>query len=139
MIETATNVEIIRGDATDLSNSIPLKWHQKISGLVLDPPYGRNSHGSLSHFELIKNTLNSFRDVATDDATVVLILPIQPLEVKKLQLEIDSQEINLLHGEWNDFKLMLKDCKWNIQGIWVEHVHASLGRLILHASNGLLN
>ena len=107
--------------------------------MVLDPPYGRNSHGSLSHFELIKNTLNSFRDVATDDATVVLILPIQPLEVKKIQLEIDSQEINLLHGEWNDFKLMLKGCKWNIQGLWVEHVHASLGRLILHASNGLLD
>jgi len=133
------NVEIIRGDATDLSNSIPKRWHRKISGLVLDPPYGRNSHGSLSHFELIKNTLNSFRDVATDDATVVLILPIQPLEVKKLQLEIDSQEINLLHGEWNDFKHMLNDCKWNIRGLWVEHVHSSLGRLILHASNDPLN
>jgi len=129
------NVEIVRGDATDLFNSIPKKWHQKISGLVLDPPYGRNSHGSLSHFNLIKNTLNSFRDVATDDATVVLILPIQPLEVKKLQLEINSQEINLLHGDWNDFKQLLYDCKWSIQGLWIEHVHSSLGRLILHASS----
>ena len=138
-ISQIENVEIIRGDATDLSNSIPKRWHQKISGLVLDPPYGRNSHGSLSHFELIKNTLNSFRDVAADDAAVVLILPIQPLEVKKLQLEINSQEINLLHGEWNDFRQMLNDCKWNIRGLWVEHVHASLGRLILHASNGPLN
>ena len=129
------NVEILRGDATDLSNSIPKKWHQKISGLVLDPPYGRNSHGSLSHFDLIKNTLNSFRDVATDDATVVLILPIQPLEIKKIQLDLESDEINLLHGEWNDFKQILYDCKWSIKGIWIEHVHSSLGRLILHASS----
>jgi len=132
-------IQIIKGDATDLANSIPQKWHQNISGLVLDPPYGRNSHGSLSHFELIKNTLTSFHDVARNDATIVLILPIQPLEIKKHQLEIDSQEINLLHGEWNKFKQMLTGCNYEIEGLWVEHVHSSLSRLILHASNVPLN
>ena len=59
-ITTAEHIQIIRGDATDLANSIPRKWHQKISGLVLDPPYGRNSHGSLSHFDLIRN-IKQFR------------------------------------------------------------------------------
>jgi tRNA (guanine10-N2)-dimethyltransferase len=138
-ITTAEHIQIIRGDATDLANSIPRKWHQKISGLVLDPPYGRNSHGSLSHFDLIRNTLISYRDVASEDATIVLILPIKPPQVKKLELQSDSDEIILLHGEWDEFKQLLSECNWRIEGLWVEHVHSSLGRLILHASNVPLN
>jgi hypothetical protein len=88
---------------------------------------------------LIRNTLNSFRKVAKIDASVVLILPIKPLEVKKLELEIDSEEIKLLHGDWVEFKQTLTECKWKIQGLWIEHVHSSLGRLILHASSVPLN
>ena len=130
-----SRIQIIKGDATDLRNSIPSNWHQQISGMVLDPPYGRNSHGSLTHFELIENTLHSFRDVANDDATIVLILPIHPLQEKRLELDEDSEDIKLLHGEWTKFKQMLKNGKWTIKGIWVEHVHSSLGRLILHASS----
>ena len=135
----AEQIQILRGDATDLVKSIPQKWHKKISGLVLDPPYGRNSHGSMSHLDLIRNTLNSFRKVAKIDASVVLILPIKPLEVKKLELEIDSEEIKLLHGDWVEFKQTLTESKWKIQGLWIEHVHSSLGRLILHASSVPLN
>jgi tRNA G10 N-methylase Trm11 len=136
-ITSTKQFEIIEGDATDLINSVPKRWHKKISGLVLDPPYGRNSHGSITHFDLIRNTLNSFRDIASNDATIVLILPIHPLKESKLEVKQDSDEIILLHGEWRDFQKLLVECNWKVEGLWIEHVHSSLGRLILHASNAL--
>lgn len=136
-ITSTKQFQIIEGDATDLINSVPKRWHKKISGLVLDPPYGRNSHGSITHFDLIRNTLNSFRDIANNDATIVLILPIHPLKENKLEVKQDSDEIILLHGEWRDFQKLLAECNWKVEGLWIEHVHSSLGRLILHASNAL--
>ena len=136
-ITPTEQIQIIKGDATDLLNSVPKIWHQKISGLVLDPPYGRNSHGSITHFDLIRNTLKSFHDIASYDATIVLILPIHPLKDNKLEVKQDSDEIILLHGEWRDFQKLLAECDWKVEGIWIEHVHSSLGRLILHASNAL--
>ena len=83
--------QIMTGDACNLEDSIPTKWHGKISGVVLDPPYGRNSHGTHSHFELISNTIDSMRKVVSDDAKLVLIIPIKPDE--------SDTDIQLLHGD----------------------------------------
>jgi putative methyltransferase (TIGR01177 family) len=133
-LKLESTIEILQGDATNLSKSIPTKWHQRVSGLVLDPPYGRNSHGSLSHTELIKNTLLSFHDIATRDAKMVLILPIHPIKILKSESLDEMQDVELLHGQWNDFSEMLIQSGWKTEGRWVEHVHSSLNRLILHAS-----
>ena len=127
-------IKVIQGDATKLKTAIDSKWHGEITGLVFDPPYGRNSHGSLSHENLIKNTLLSFRDIAHQDAKMVLIIPLKQTEIQKIKPLDDSQEIDLLHGNWRDFKEMLIESGWNIEGRWIEHVHSSLSRLILHAS-----
>ena len=45
-LATSSTVE---GDATAISASIPSNGPQSFSGVVLDPPYGRNSQGSLDH------------------------------------------------------------------------------------------
>lgn len=118
--------QIMTGDACNLEDSIPTKWHGKISGVVLDPPYGRNSHGTHAHFELISNTIDSMRKVIAERAKLVLIIPIKPNE--------SDYDIQLLHGDWNEFVSMINHSGAKIIGHWQEHVHASLARLILLAT-----
>jgi hypothetical protein len=40
----------------------------------------------------------------------------------------------LLHGDWQGIEHALRSAHWSVQSRWVEHVHASLSRLILHAT-----
>ena len=119
--------QVITGDACELSETIEESWHGQISGIVLDPPYGRNSHGSQSHYDLIGKTLQSARMVVSDNAKLVLIVPIIPDKD-------DTGEIELLHGQWGELKQLLSDCGSTITGQWKEHVHGSLSRLILLVS-----
>ena len=121
-----SDYQIMTGDACNLEDSIPTKWHGKISGVVLDPPYGRNSHGTREHFELISNTIDSMRKVVSDEAKLVLIIPIKPDE--------SDIDIQLLHGDWKEFVSMMSHSGAKIIGHWHEHVHASLARLILLAT-----
>ncbi|MGB0700504.1 MAG: RsmD family RNA methyltransferase [Candidatus Poseidoniaceae archaeon] len=121
-----SDYQIMTGDACNLEDSIPTKWHGKISGVVLDPPYGRNSHGTHAHFELISNTIDSMRKVIAERAKLVLIIPIKPNE--------SDYDIQLLHGDWNEFVSMINHSGAKIIGHWQEHVHASLARLILLAT-----
>ena len=58
---------------------------------------------------------------------------------RAMNLLDNIEAIKLLHGEWGEFKEMLTQSGWNIEGRWVEHVHSSLSRLILHASIVPLN
>ena len=119
--------QVVTGDACQLSETIEGSWHGQISGIVLDPPYGRNSHGSLSHYDLIGKTLQSARMVIGNNAKLVLIVPIIPDKNA-------TGEIELLHGQWDELKQLLNDCGTTVTGQWKEHVHGSLSRLILLAS-----
>ena len=118
---------VVTGDACQLPETIEDSWHGQISGIVLDPPYGRNSHGSQSHYDLITKTLQSARAIISEDAKLVLIVPIIPDKN-------DTGEIELLHGQWDELNQLLSDCGTTIVGRWKEHVHGSLSRLILLAS-----
>ena len=124
--DVKSNFQMSVGDACNLVESIPTMWHGKISGVVLDPPYGRNSHGTHGHFELISNTIESARKIVSDNAKLVLIIPIKPNK--------GNEELELLHGEWDNFKQMMVSSGADIIYQWQEHVHASLSRLILLAS-----
>jgi len=119
--------QVITGDACELSETLEESWHGQISGIVLDPPYGRNSHGSQNHYDLIGKTLQSARMVIGNNAKLVLIVPIIPDKD-------DTGEIELLHGHWEELKQLLSDCGSTINGQWKEHVHGSLSRLILLVS-----
>ena len=119
--------QVVTGDACQLSETIENSWHGQISGIVLDPPYGRNSHGSRSHYDLIGKTLQSARMVIGNNAKLVLIVPIIPDKNA-------TGEIELLHGQWDELKQLLSDCGTTVTGQWKEHVHGSLSRLILLAS-----
>jgi putative methyltransferase (TIGR01177 family) len=130
----ASKAQLLLGDATRLPHVLPLDAHHRICGFVLDPPYGRNSQGSLDHAELIQSVLQSARKVAASAADLVLILPIHPFgELPDEALESNAS-VELLHGEWDDIQSTFTATGWRINQRWVEHVHASLGRLILHAT-----
>ena len=115
--------QITQGDASNLQQSVDEIWHGKISGIVLDPPYGRNSHGTLEHFQLITATIQSAKSIVATHAKLVLIMPIKPAE----------HEIVLLHGIWQDFTTLMRNSGVEIIQYWSEHVHASLARLIILA------
>ena len=125
--------QVMQGDATQLETCMP-QLEVPLTGFVLDPPYGRNSQGSLAPMELLEGVLNSARSVAERNASLVLILPIHPLGEHPDESIASTHEISLLHGQWSDVELSLRHSGWDVKALWVEHVHASLSRLILHAT-----
>jgi tRNA (guanine10-N2)-dimethyltransferase len=124
---------VLAGDATKLTDALT-GLDAPVSGFVLDPPYGRNSQGSLEPMALLKNVLDSVHEVALDGAGLVLILPIHPMGEHPDEPIPRGADVNLLHGDWQGIEHALHNAHWSIQNRWVEHVHASLSRLILHAT-----
>ena len=121
----------IQGDATDIKATLP-EGFSTFSGVVLDPPYGRNSQGSMDHRALLQHTLASARDVV--DGGLVLILPTQPrTELLNRPLEKDERP-TLKHYAWETIEMMLIETGWQYQNAWYVAVHRSLGRVIVFAT-----
>lgn len=129
----ATNASLLLGDATRLPDVLPADAIHRISGFVLDPPYGRNSQGTLEPTALIRAVLESAHSVAGENAHFVLIVPIHPFGEHADEPLPPQAKVELLHGEWSELEACFEQAGWRLLGRWVEHVHASLGRLILHA------
>lgn len=129
----ATNASLLLGDATRLPDVLPADAIHRISGFVLDPPYGRNSQGTLEPTALIRAVLESAHSVAGENAHFVLIVPIHPFGEHADEPLPPEAKVELLHGEWSVLEACFEQAGWRLLGRWVEHVHASLGRLILHA------
>jgi putative methyltransferase (TIGR01177 family) len=130
---TEHQAQVCEGDATQLKASLPT-LQESIAGFVLDPPYGRNSQGSLAPVKLLREVLTSASSVANSATGLVLILPIHPLGEQADEALRAVESVDLLHGQWNDTVNALNEANWVVQNRWVEHVHGSLSRLILHAT-----
>ena len=72
--------------------------------------------------------------MCSKDANLVLILPIKAIKIDNYNQLKDDSLIELLHGDWGGFTAMIANSGWDIKGLWSEHVHSSLSRLILHAT-----
>ena len=82
---------------------------------------------------LLKATLESCYQTATQDAGFVLILPIKPMG-ERLNFPVEFDEaVELLNGSWPKLLMLLKSCGWVPKSAHIEHVHKSLSRLILLA------
>ena len=123
-----------QGDATDVKASIPIDGPQLFSGIVLDPPYGRNSQGSLDHEELLRQTLRSCSTVV-EDGSLVLILPSEARELCLDNALQPEQRPQLIHFEWSELEYLLLDCNWKYEDAWYVFVHGSLGRVVIYASS----
>lgn len=122
-----------QGDATNVKASIPNDGPQAFSGIVLDPPYGRNSQGSLDHQELLKQTLLSCSKVVKD-GSLVLILPSEARELCLENTLTAEERPQLIHFQWPELERLLLDCNWKYEGAWYVFVHGSLGRVVIYAS-----
>ena len=122
-----------QGDATNVKASIPTDGPQSFSGVVLDPPYGRNSQGSLDHQELLKQTLLSCSKVVKD-GSLVLILPSEARELCLESTLTAEERPQLIHFQWPELERLLLDCNWKYESAWYVFVHGSLGRVVIYAS-----
>ena len=122
----------VQGDATNIRDALPDTGTILFAGVVLDPPYGRNSHGSMDHQDLLQKTLESARDVV--DGGLVLILPSEPRsEQLHRPLAVDERP-SLKHYAWETIEMMLNETGWCYQNVWYVSVHGSLGRVIVSAT-----
>ena len=122
----------VQGDATNIKDALPDSGTIPFAGVVLDPPYGRNSHGSMDHRDLLQKTLESARDVV--DGGLVLILPSEPRsEQLDRPLAMDERP-SLKHYTWETIEMMLNETRWCYQKAWYVSVHGSLGRVIVFAT-----
>ena len=124
---------VVRGDATRLPDALPDEWIGNVAGFVLDPPYGRNSHGSMANDPLLEASLRSARDVAHPEAGFVLILPIHPPAQYTTEALPLDRSFALLNGDWSEVRQLVEACGWTPHSVHVERVHRSLSRMILHA------
>lgn len=122
-----------QGDATNVKASIPTDGPQAFSGIVLDPPYGRNSQGSLDHQELLKQTLLSCSKVV-EDGSLVLILPSEARELCLENTLAAEERPQLIHFQWPELERLLLNCNWKYEDAWYVFVHGSLGRVVIYAS-----
>ena len=122
-----------QGDATNVKASIPNDGPQSFSGVVLDPPYGRNSQGSLDHQELLKQTLLSCSKVV-EDGSLVLILPSEARELCLESALTAEGRPQLIHFQWPELERLLLNCNWKYEDAWYVFVHGSLGRVVIYAS-----
>jgi tRNA G10 N-methylase Trm11 len=127
---------VVLGDATALPTSLPESVHGRIAGLVLDPPYGRNSHGSHGPWDLLARVLASAAEVVGQQgAGCCLILPVKPFAMEKDGFVLGSTEVEPLHGAWSDVLDLFDASRWELAAErWSVRVHGSLARLILHAT-----
>ena len=122
----------VLGDATNIKATLP-DGVASFSGVVLDPPYGRNSQGSMDHHTLLQHTLASAREVV--DGGLVLILPSDPrTEHLNHPLE-ESERPPLKHYAWETIEEMLNETGWHYENAWFVSVHRSLGRVIAYATS----
>ena len=112
-------VEVIQGDSTKLSSFLPQK---NFTGVVFDPPYGRNSQGTESLSVLFAKILSASREVVDVDSKLACLLPCTP------------SDPNQVHGRtWDEVEVDFISTGWEVLGKWVLPVHASLGRLLVLA------
>ena len=122
----------ILGDATNIKATLT-EDVASFSGVVLDPPYGRNSQGSMDHHALLQRTLTSAREVV--DGGLVLILPSEP-RTEHLNHPLERNERPpLKHYAWETIEEMLNETGWFYENAWYVSVHRSLGRVIVYATS----
>ena len=122
----------ILGDATNIKATLTDDV-ASFSGVVLDPPYGRNSQGSMDHHALLQRTLTSAREVV--DGGLVLILPSEPRTEHLNQPLKKSERPPLKHYAWETIEEMLNETGWFYENAWYVSVHRSLGRVIVYATS----
>ena len=128
----STKNPFVVGDATEITATLDDDAVSKCSGIVLDPPYGRNSQGSMGQDKLLNSVLKSTTNLPCSG--LVLILPTEPRkDCLDTALPSDLRP-ELKHQSWNELEKMLTETGWSYRNAWYVSVHGSLGRVVVHAT-----
>lgn len=129
------SAKIKRGSATELASL----WDDKMpfDGFAFDPPYGLNSWKSDDGWQLFIDAMKSCKQVATDDARLVALLPWPP---KALGMDLLSGDFGQGENDglaqtfgksWVDVVEEVNAAGWDIESTTTIPVHKSLARLLL--------
>lgn len=123
---------LIHGDATSPMQYIDVDLIGNIRSIVFDPPYGRNSQGTIEHLNLVGKTLSSLKQVVTKDAQLIIFLPCEgaPMLIDRELGETDDYKFT--YSSNKDVYSMIETSGWRIKSRFFERVHRSLGRMIIH-------
>ena len=129
------SAKLKRGSATELASL----WDDKLPfyGFAFDPPYGLNSWKSDDGWQLFIDAMKSCKQVATDDARLVSLLPWSP---KALGMDLlrgdfgqgENDDLAQTFGKsWVDVVEEVNAAGWDIESTTTIPVHKSLARLLL--------
>lgn len=123
---------ILHGDAIN-STEILKKNNITISGLVFDPPYGKNAWKSEKTTDLFSNVLTNLRrsEGIMEGSRLVSFLPIKPRIHGKDEPIIKDQ--NLGDFSIKELKLILLKSGWSVLSLHAIPIHGSLARLLIFA------
>lgn len=115
------DVKLIRGDSTELPELLK-NYQGPFTGIVFDPPYGRNSQGTEAPIILFKKILGSSRLVVENGSNLACLLPCDP------------RNPDIVQGRaWDEVVADFASTGWEVLGKWNLPVHASLERLLILA------
>lgn len=126
------NQIILHGNAIN-SSEILRQNKIIISGLVFDPPYGKNAWKSEKVQDLLSNVLTNIRtaDGISFGSRLVSFLPISPGIHGKDEPII--KDINLGDYSTIELKSIFKKCGWKIINLYAIPIHRSLARMLIFA------
>ena len=123
---------ILHGDATNITEILN-KNNLIISGLVFDPPYGKNAWKSEKANTLFSNVLKDIRNAKgiSSGSKLVCFLPIKP----KIHGKDEPISGEKLLGDFstNDLKFKFKKLGWSILSLHAIPIHGSLARMLIFA------
>ena len=123
---------LITGDATNPEDYISQLSGNGIHSVVFDPPYGRNSQGTIEHLQLVAKTLESLHTNANKDAQLIVFLPCEGAPVLIDREVTDEDNFAFTYASNDEVYSMIEKSGWSIRGRFFERVHRSLGRMIIH-------
>tara|TARA_Y100001978_G_scaffold95544_1_gene85619 strand:+ start:24817 stop:25959 length:1143 start_codon:yes stop_codon:yes gene_type:complete len=126
------NQQIIHGNAINCAEILKQNNIQ-ISGLVFDPPYGKNAWKSDELRELFSRVLTNIRNAPgiSLGSRLVSFLPIKPGINGKDESIIN--DVNLGDYSTYELKLIFKKTGWSILSLHEIPVHGSLARILICA------
>ena len=118
------------GNAVELTDVFRKLPNLDISAFAFDPPYGRNSWQSEKEGSLLSSVLNSCSKLVSSKNNVKLMC-VLPWESLKNQ---NNGEI-ISSNTWIKIKEMFEKSNWRIVDKFSIHVHSSMSRLLIRATN----
>ena len=123
---------LIAGDATNPEDYMGKLPGDGIYSVVFDPPYGRNSQGTIEHLQLVARTLESLQQYANQDTQLIIFLPCEGAPILIDREVRDNDGFSFTYASNQEVYSVIEKSGWSIKSQFFERVHRSLGRMIIH-------